>query len=201
LDVSASLPADAIPVDAQIDTVLHFPSVSRIRKLPPPTSPGRATSWLAYTNRLPRWDHQLISANVIPDLDLLLNVIETASTLYLCSDGGAKDKKGSYGAVLATEDAILAEVGGRAHGANPRSFRAEGYGMLAILRLLFHLSHYWTLQREGTLLFLCDNTGLLQRVEKARSAKYIQPRRFLYSEADLGMQILDTLRLTGSALN
>jgi hypothetical protein len=197
-DVSTSLPDDAVPVDAQIDTVLHFPSVARIRQLPTPPTPGKAASWIAYINRLPHWDHQLVSANVIPDLGILLNVIETASTLYLCSDGGAKDKKGSYGAVLATEDTILAEVGGRAHGANPRSFRAEGYGMLAILRLLFHLSHYWTLQREGTLLLLCDNAGLLQRVEKARSAKYIQPRRFLYSEADLEMQILDTLQLLQS---
>jgi hypothetical protein len=54
-------------------------------------------------------------------------------TLFLASDGGARDKKASFGAVMATEDTILVECGGRAEGADPGSFRAEGYGILAIL--------------------------------------------------------------------
>jgi hypothetical protein len=194
-----SLPSDAIPIDAVTNgSVIHFPSVAHIRHCPPPHTAPNASTWQEYIRHLPRWDRLLVEDNSIPDINSLLAVIQTEPTLFLCSDGGAKDFKGSFGAVLATGKTILANVGGQAYGANPRSFRAEGYGMLAILRLLYHLTTFWDLHRVGKLLLLCDNAGLLQRVHTAHQAKYVKPRRYLYSEADLEMQIMDSLRLLKS---
>jgi hypothetical protein len=47
---------------------------------------------------------------------------------------------------MATQDHILIKCGGRAQGANPHSFRAEGYGILAILHLVFRLRHFYITQ-------------------------------------------------------
>jgi hypothetical protein len=44
-----------------------------------------------------------------------------------------RDPLGSFGCLIASKSMILANNGGQAYGANPRSFRAKGYGMLAIL--------------------------------------------------------------------
>jgi hypothetical protein len=48
------------------------------------------------------------------DLPALLSALADNVDLYLASDGGAIPLKGSFGAVLATDDAILVECGGRA---------------------------------------------------------------------------------------
>jgi hypothetical protein len=75
----------------------------------------------------------LLSNVRIPDKALLLQCLRTTAHLWLASDGGAADCKGSFGSVLATDDTILMDCGGLVEGADPKSFRAEGYGLLAIL--------------------------------------------------------------------
>jgi hypothetical protein len=65
------------------------------------------------------------------------------TALLLASDGGAYPKRGSFGCLIATYDLVLVTAGGRAYGDDPRSFRAEAYGMLAALLLLHHLHLYF----------------------------------------------------------
>jgi hypothetical protein len=109
--------------------------------------------------------------------------------LFLASD------KASFGAVIATGDTILAECGGRAEGADPGSFRAEGYGILAILNLLHHLQVFYVARnRRQCLRLYCDSQSLLLRLEASRKLKRVIPRRFLFSEIDVEMQILEVLR-------
>jgi hypothetical protein len=101
----------------------------------------------------------------------------------MASDGGAVDKLGSYGALLATHEHILVECGGSAQGSNPRSFQAEGYGILAVLRLVFHLCYYYV-TRNAALRFrlYCDSESLLKRIAASRALTRTLPRRFLFSE-------------------
>ena len=103
---------------------------------------------------------------------------------------------GSYGSIIATDDSILTETRGQAYGHTPRSFRAEGYGLLANLRLIYHLLLFFELPLTlPPLTIVSDNEGLLQRISLALGAKYLKPRKFLSSEIDLEMQIVDTLNL------
>jgi hypothetical protein len=98
--------------------------------------------------------------------------------------------------LLATNDTVLIECGGRTPGASPRPFRAEGYGILAILRLAFPL-RFFCVTRNPNLRFrlYCDSKSLLlKRIAASRSLKRTIPRRFLYSEADVEMQILASLQ-------
>ena len=128
------------------------------------------------------------------DLDKLLDQISSTDPLVFCSDGGAASTVGSYGSIIATDDSILTETRGQAYGHTPRSFRAEGYGLLANLRLIYHLLSFFELPFTlPPLTIVSDNEGLLQRISSALRAKYLKPRKFLSSEIDLEMQIVDTL--------
>ncbi len=69
-------------------------------------------------------------------------MIEQDVKLVLSSDGRAADCNGSYGSLAAShpdpdpdelEGQVLIEVGGRVFSDDPGSFRAEGYGELAIV--------------------------------------------------------------------
>jgi hypothetical protein len=96
--------------------------------------------------------------------------------LVFCSDGGAVATVGSYGSIIATDDTILTETRGQAYGHTPRSFRAEGYGLLANLRLIFHLLVFFELPFTlPPLTIVSDNAGLLQRISAALSTKYLTP--------------------------
>jgi hypothetical protein len=76
-------------------------------------------------------------------------------------------------------------------GANPRSFRAEGYGILAILRLIFHFRYFYVTRNANVRFQLyCDSESLLKRIEDSRSLQRIMPGRFLFSGVDVEMQIL-----------
>ena len=190
----AFLPRDRIPVD-----ITHRPKslhIGKTERVETPTPTPQLHTFDDYVNQLPAWDRYLIQDLFLRDLDQLLQALRLDASLFLCSDGGAADSKGSYGSVIASDDRILTELRGQAHGANPRSFRAEGYGLLANLRLIRHLMVFFDIQRTSSVLTLyCDNQGLLDRLAKSRESLYVKPRRFLLSESDLEMQILDTLSL------
>jgi hypothetical protein len=126
----------------------------------------------------------------------LLDALRSADHLYLASDGGAANQRGSFGALLATcFGSILIKCGGRALGADPRSFRAEGYGILAILWLALHLRHFYITGNPSLRFQLyCDSKSLLKRIEASRRLSRTIPHRFLFSEVDVEMQIISVLQ-------
>jgi hypothetical protein len=193
--VVSTLPSDAVPVDVTVErdrycTPVHIPGLQPSAPIPPPPS-----TWASFLESLPVWERSLFPEVKVPDLPALLEALTSNADLFLASDGGAVPLKGSFGAVLATSDTILVECGGRAYGQDPRSFRSEAYGMLAVTRLLFHLRAFHQLQMSRMQLTLvCDSLSLLDRLSASRKLTRIVPRRFLFSEADAEMAILDTFR-------
>jgi hypothetical protein len=150
---------------------------------------------------LPAWETSLLRSGAFVDRRQLFEELRSAPRLYLASDGGAANHKGSFGAVIATDKRILVECGGRAQGANPWSFRAEGYGILAVLRFVFHLRYFYVTRNTDLRFRLyCDSESLLKRIEKSRTLRRMTPRRFLYSEVDVEMQILDAIDALGTAV-
>ena len=102
---------------------------------------------------------------------------------------------GSFGAVIANNKEILIHVSGQAYGKAPSSFRAEGYGMLAILRFLHHFTQFNNISIKGKLKIYSDNEGLIIRVNQIKEYTHIQPRRGMISESNVELQIRDTLQL------
>jgi hypothetical protein len=156
----------------------------------------------AYILSLPFWDRRLLSDIVLMDSDGLIDHLRSDEPIYLVSDGGAADDKGSYGAVLANDDITYMTVFGWTEGALPGSFRAESYGCLAILQFLYHFTRFHHINPIACLnRFFCDNKGLLTRLEHAAGPLHPFPRHFLRSDIDVEMQILDTIRLLGKTLS
>jgi hypothetical protein len=163
-----------------------------------PPEPALPHTWNAYLLSLPQWEQELLADSSIVERRQLFQALRTSELVYLASDGGATDRRGSFGALLASCNTILAECGGRAHGADPRSFRAEGYGLLAILRLAFHLrTFYHTYNSNLKFRLYCDSESLLLQLEASRKLNRSLPRRFLYLEVDIEMQILMAIQALG----
>ena len=114
--------------------------------------------------KLPLWDQQLLSDTKIYSTKKLLKVLKETKKLYMCSDGGAVNKVGSFGAVIASATEVLMELEEQAYGHTPRSFYSEAYGMLANLRALFHFKVYHNIIDTIKPCIVCDNSGLLHRV-------------------------------------
>jgi hypothetical protein len=140
------LPSDASPADyptqpnptQQASYPVHVPTI-----LPPAQPPPYISTWQEYVANLPTWEQALLPSVTFVDKRRLLVALCTDARLFLASDGGTAAKRGSFGALMATKDDIVVECGGRARGTDPGSFRAEGYGILAILRLAFHLRFFY----------------------------------------------------------
>jgi hypothetical protein len=149
---------------------------------------------------LSSWEQELLCSVTFVGRHSLLEALYSADHLYLASDGGAAiQQRGSFGALLTTSDQTLIECGGRALGADPRSFRAEGCGILAILRLAFHLRYFYITGNTSLRFQLYwDNENLLKRIEASRQLSRQIPRRFLFSEVDVEMQILSVLQAIGT---
>jgi hypothetical protein len=71
--------------------------------------------------------------------------------------------------------------------------------MLAILRLVFHVRYfYWTRNRTLRFTLLCDSKSLIDRLEASRAlTRRPAPRRHLFSEADVELQILSAMASLG----
>jgi hypothetical protein len=160
-----TLPFDVIPVDCSAEPHKIVIPVTVPSLVPPPEPPPYATTWIEYVDTLPGWEQELLSSVSFVDRRSLLLAMRPNDCILLASDGGAADRRASFRAVLATHDTILLECGGRAQGANPRSFRAEGYGILAILRLSFHVRTFY-MTRNSNLCFklYCDSESLIKRI-------------------------------------
>jgi hypothetical protein len=182
---------DAVPVEywEEPDTYVIPDTISSLAS-DPPLAPS-PSHWTEYIQTLPIWEQELLCSMTFVDRRRLFSALRSEEVLLLASKGGATDKLGSYGALMATQDHILIECGGRAQGANPRSFRVEGYGISAILRLVFRMRHFY-ITRNASLRFRLyyDSESLLKRIAASQALTRIIPRRFLSSEVYVEMQIL-----------
>jgi hypothetical protein len=147
----------------------------------------------AYLAALPKWEHKLLSSIDLTDTTRLLAQLQSADNLYIVSDGGADGDVGSF--------EIFASLSGHTEGIEPGSYRAESYGCLAILRLIYHLVTFYSLQPTVFRhTFYCDNESLIKRLTKAAGPHAPFPRHFLRSDMDIEMQIQDTLSLLAISL-
>ena len=190
-----TLPSDAVPIDIT-PASNHFVTTVRLCRLQPSVAPlPPPSTWHDYVSSLPEWARVLLVDTIfLVPIDDVLQILLSSSSLCLASDGGAKPLRGSFGCLLATHDTILVTAGGRAFGADPQSFRSEAYGMLAALLTYFHLHTYFQIPITMTSLdHYTDSESLLKRLQTSRTLLYPYPRRHLYSEADVELQILSVL--------
>jgi hypothetical protein len=122
-------------------------------------------------------------------LSSVSNSSSSPTSFSLLLMGGGCPFRGSYGCLIATHDLILVSAGGRAHGANPRSFRLEAYGMLTALLLLSNLYSYFQLHISlTTVSHYTYSESLIKRLTASHTLDYPYPRLHLYSKAALNFR-------------
>jgi hypothetical protein len=111
-DTVAVLPPDAVPAEhhhEQKKLVIPFSVATFATVRPQPTPAAR---WPNYLASFPHWELKLLHHATFVNKIGLLGALRGARHLFLASDGGAADSKGSFGAVVADADTILLECGG-----------------------------------------------------------------------------------------
>jgi hypothetical protein len=188
-------PPDAVPVDYSVEPNKYTIPVTIATLTPFPPHAAPPVLWPHYVTTLPPWEQTLLEDATFVERRQLIASLRSAATLFLASDGGASDRRGSFGALIATGDNILIECGGRAKGANPRSFWVEGYGILAVLGLMFHIRYFYVLQdQQARFRFYCDCESLLKRIDASRKLKRTIPQQYRFSQVNVEMQILSAIQ-------
>jgi ribonuclease HI len=109
-----------------------------------------------------------------------------AAHLYIVSDGGNREKVGSYGFVIADAESEerLWQASGRAQGFDMSSYRAEAQGMLAGLHFLrMFIWFHCNAKAACKLTHFCDNQSLV--IETAWNRTWAEPSDSLKPEYDL----------------
>jgi len=175
-----------LPVDAHMITANSV----RLHELPrlPHSAPrpGIFHDFDNYLQILPPWEHDLLDGvkflmSPYAIMDHLQRLDHTV-TMLLVSDGGSRrNQTMSFGFTLGTDDGTLfLEHSGPAFG-EPTSFRAEGTGQLAGALLLLHLTRYttMTIPDHWPLKLVCDNAGLIHRLNSRREYAIVYPNATL----------------------
>ena len=161
----------------------------------PPLALPLPDSWDDFIAALPHWESSLLSNTTFHDTPTLAHHLHHSSTLCLASDGGAIPGRASFGALIATNDTILVECGGRVPGADPRCFRAESYASLAVLCLLSRLLEFYQISNPHLWCTLyTDSQSEIDRLQSLQP-KYpkLNPRSTLLAESDVILQVLHRL--------
>jgi hypothetical protein len=110
------------------------------------------------------------------------------------SDGSVLGSHGTFGwAISLPNGTRLATCAGHAFGHKPTSFRAEGYGMLSMLRFLFRLFAFCGEPIPPAIKLFTDNLGLLDRISSSRTQVNEHPNATLRPDWDVLRSIADTL--------
>lgn len=144
------------------------------------------------------WESQLLS-----HLELLFDphtIIQhlNEGKFKVATDGSVITVSGTFGYVCVSHNGVRLFRGrGPAPGSRPQSFRAEGYGALAIYRLLFRLAQYTGSPITSEFSHLIDSTSVIKRIEKHSKWKYHVPNATMAPEWDLIEMIVQSrARLT-----
>ncbi len=189
-----ALPDSSVPVALLRTThAIHIskPSTHMPSYPEPPTS-----TFEAFLEDLPNWERILLEhVSLHCDFYTLHHCLSTAQVCIGVSDGSVRGDRGAFGWCISKSDGQRLTTGmGPAQGMAPSSYRAEGYGMLAILRFLVRLCEFCGSPPLGTEMF-CDNLALVNRVTKRLRCTQWYPNETITSDWDIVQAIVSTLQL------
>ena len=193
---NVSLPAAAVPVD--IRTLPHTWAITpnycqwNIPTVPESTN---QPALMELHQILPDWEKPLLQGlELLVPQQQLIDEMESQS-MVICSDGSQDHHRASFGWVLSNQGGQrLAQCSGPSFGMDQTSYRAEGYGLLAISRFLWHLKDTFHVQMKPCQIY-CDNKSMVNRARSPpRFLDRIYPNETMASEWDLLIEIWTTMQ-------
>jgi hypothetical protein len=153
-------------------------------------------NWSTYVLSLDEWERNLLDNVTLQATPVEAMHLLNDGVVFAASDGSVlKKTSGSFGLVLIhiTTKTTIATAMGAAPGFEPSSFRAEAYGALAVLRLIWRLSTYTGIVLSTTLRHWIDNNALVRRISYEARRCYPNPRATLQPDWDVTQGIIGTL--------
>ena len=190
------LPARASPVDVKPQTSgtwsvpVHFRNVQP----PVPTPLPAVNDYHQYVTTLSTWEKSLLEGVefLVPQQQLFEAMARESA--WICSDGAQVGNKASFGWVVSNQDGLrMAQCSGPCYGADPTSYRAEGYGLLSICRFLQGMRHQFGTNIQQCHVW-CDNKTMVNRINnRPKDLDRIYPNEKLASEWDVLLEIWHSL--------
>ena len=194
------LPMQCFPVEAILHSRHISVSFHQIYPFPSRPAGNRPENLCHFRMELHSSLQRLVDhAELLVSEERVSHGLSQNQPLRLASDGGAFPGRASFGWVIQLGNTRIARGKGPAYGDDPRSFRAEGYGMasaLVYLSLLLQLTPA-PCKRNTTNILICDNQGLLTRISEAVTWKYTTPNVTLRAEWDIESVILQMYKTIG----
>ena len=168
---------------------------------PTPQHKNKTQQFNDYINTLDCWERQLLQTiqfHLSPE-DIISMLTQM---IIIGSDGSVRDGRGSFGWIIANPQAhVLATGSGTAFGFEVTSFRSEAYGILAPLRLLYHLQCFNQFPLcNRSITWYCDSESLLKRIH-SNMQDTPNPNRYKLADNDLEIAITHTIPLVSTTLH
>jgi hypothetical protein len=152
-----------------------------------------------YVLTLPDWEKDLLAGNRSTTPGLLFETLVQYTRgervrIVAAHDGGAAGDFGSYGWVLSINNVLVWEGWGFARGYPMQSFRAEGYGRLALNCFLVRYAQFFGIElsqdaEHPLALFYTDSQSLIDRMQSHSERHVKSPFDRIVNDQDLIHQI------------
>ncbi len=190
-----SLPLDAYPV-----SIKFSPRSIKVHRSPglfPIFAASQPRTFEEYLDTLAPWDRLLFDhLDLSIDPYVIIETLASTTAIYSASDGSVKDHQGSFGWLLSTPDGtVILKCSGPAYGRQMKSYRAEGYGVLSLLRFIYHLYTFCHTPLPAALRLFCDSKSLLDKTHTYLRYPRYYPNTTLQPDWDIVQQIAITTRL------
>jgi hypothetical protein len=197
--VVSKLPRPAIPADLTLDTaqILLLPTTLPFPKL----RHYVPTSFSAYVDTLLPWEQALLqdvqfADNVYSFTQYLSpNDPNSVINIHATSDGSAPNFIGTFGwASKASNGQPLATNNGPAQGYRTSSYRAEGYGLLSFLLLVYHACQYTASALPTNLVLHSDCESLILKTNDMMKWPFYYTNAPMDADWDVLQAIITLLR-------
>ena len=188
------LPTSCRPASV-IKTAMGW-SISRTTPVVPQPLRYLPGTFEEFLDTLPTWESHLLQHTTLhQDLYTLHHSLQTGQACIGVSDGSVHGEKGAFGWCIShTNGNRLATGMGPAQGWKPSSYRAEGYGLLSILRFLVRLFEFCSSEPRCSKVY-CDNLGLITKILSRQNCTTWYPNETITSEWDLIQNIVSSLQI------
>jgi hypothetical protein len=162
--------------------------------------PERANNWEEYIMTLNQWERELLSFITmhVPPAEAVDRMNDGIT--FAASDGSVLHRtSASFGLTIVHEASgtSILQAMGAAPGIQPSSFRAEAYGALAVLRVIWRLSHFTGKELSLSLRHWIDNLGLVRRINSELKRQYPDPYSTLHPDWDVIQNLVSTVKSLG----
>ena len=187
------LPLTSVPV-----ALLYTKHAIHISKPSPQMPVYRETptnTFESFMSTIPEWEQILLEhISYHSDFYTLHHCLSTGQACIGVSDGSVRGDMGAFGWCISNVHGERLATGmGPAQGMAPSSYRAEGYGMLAILRFLVRLCEFSGSPPLCTAMF-CDHLALVNKIVKRIRCTHWYPNETITSNWDIIQAIVYTLQ-------